>query len=303
MRRVAGSSITPGPEPVVDGECADEEQAPGHQHVADEENPGHGVERQREERESKQVQTRDPALVGRDGRHHLRPSPAQQLVKRDDLQSLFAHAFDDSGESQNGLFAIAPAIVQQDDVAAVNVVGRAGRQVGQHIGGDLIGAVARIVAPVVGIDLVADGDVAHVLRDLERADLVFGVGFGVNRIRRAKQNRANAQAAGKKLLGKIQFHRAHESPRNVADVGMSKRMVPDFVALAVDAVGDVGKFVGLNPDQKKRGRRLFALKHIQNLGGPFRVRAIVEGEGDFVRARSVARHPVGLRQRVESFDR
>ncbi len=46
MRRVAGSSITPGPEPVVDGERADEEEAPGHQHVADEEDPRHGIERQ-----------------------------------------------------------------------------------------------------------------------------------------------------------------------------------------------------------------------------------------------------------------
>ena len=77
-------------------------------------------------------------------------------------------------------------------------------------------------------------------------------------------------------------------------------MVPDFVSLAVDAVGDVGKLVGLNPDQEKSGRRLFALEHIQNLGRPLRIRAIVEGDGDFVRARSVSRHPVGLGQRVET---
>ena len=155
---------------------------------------------------------------------------------------------------------------------------------GQHIGGDLIGAVARIVAPVVGIDLVADGDVAHVLRDLERANLIFGVGLGVDRIGRAEQNRANAQAAGKKLLGKIELHRPHESLGNVADVGMGKGVVPDLMSLAVDAVGHVGKLVGLNPDQEKSGRSLLAFEHIQNLGRPLRIGAIVESDGDFVRA-------------------
>ncbi len=88
----------------------------------------------------------------------------------------------------------------------------------------------------------------------------------------------------KELLGKIEFHRPHESLGNVADVGMGKSMVPDFMSLAVDAVGDVGKLVGLNPDQKESRRRLFALEHVQNLGRPFRVGAVVEGNGDFVRA-------------------
>ena len=115
--------------------------------------------------------------------------PAQQLVKRNDLQSLCPHGGDDPGKSQHGLLAITSAIVQQDDVAAANVARGAGRQMGHDVSDDLIGAVAWIVAPVVGIDLVADGDVAHVLRGLERADLVFGVGLGVNRIGRAEQNR------------------------------------------------------------------------------------------------------------------
>ncbi len=180
------------------------------------------------------------------------------------------------------MFAITSAIVQQDDVAAVNVAGRAGRQVGQHIGGDLICAVSRVIAPVVGVDLVADGDVPQLLRDLERADLVFGIGLGVNRIRRAKQDRADAQAAGKKLLSKIQLHRAHESARNVADVGMGKGVVPDFMSLVVDAVGSVGKLVRLNPNQEKSGRSLFVLEHIQYLGCPVRIGAIVEAEGYLV---------------------
>ena len=97
---------------------------------------------------------------------------------------------------------------------------------GQHIGGDLIGAVTRVVAPVVGVDLVADGDVAHVLRDLERTDLVFGVGLGVDRIGRPKQNRADSQAAGKKLLGKIELHRPHEPAEMLLMSGWVKVWFP-----------------------------------------------------------------------------
>ena len=55
---------------------------------------------------------------------------------------------------------------------------------GHDVRHDLIGTVARVISPVVGIDFVANGDVAHVLRGLEGADLVFGVGFGVNRMGR-----------------------------------------------------------------------------------------------------------------------
>ena len=82
--RVAGCPITPGPEPVEDGKGADEDQAPGHQHVAHKENPGHGVERQRKESESKQVQARDPALVGRDRAASLPPAsgPAIHAAER-----------------------------------------------------------------------------------------------------------------------------------------------------------------------------------------------------------------------------
>ena len=65
---------------------------------------------------------------------------------------------------------------------------------------------------------------------------------------------------------------------------MGKSVVPDFMPLAVNAVGDVGKLVGLDSDQEEGGRRLFALEHIENFGRPFRVGAVVEGNGDLVRA-------------------
>jgi len=34
----------------------------------------------------------------------------------------------------------------------------------------------RVVVPVLGVDLVTDGDVTHALRQFERAHLIFGIG-------------------------------------------------------------------------------------------------------------------------------
>ena len=86
--------------------------------------------------------------------------------------------------------------MQQNNIAASLIVRRAGRQVSHHVGSDLLRAVMRIVPPIIGINLVPNGGVAHVLDDLERPHLVFGIGFLVNRIRRAEQDGAYAHAAG-----------------------------------------------------------------------------------------------------------
>ena len=75
-----------------------------------------------------------------------------------------------AGENQvqrdHRLAAIAAAIVQQNDIAAAQVAGRAWRQIRQDIVGDFLAGAPRIVAPVVGIDLLADCDVTEVLRRL-----------------------------------------------------------------------------------------------------------------------------------------
>ncbi len=102
----------PGPEPVVDGESADEQKASGHEYVADEKDPGDDVKGERKKREGKEIQPRDPALVRGNGRHNIRPRAAQEFRERNDLQSLFARSGDDSGQSQYGLFTITAAIVQ-----------------------------------------------------------------------------------------------------------------------------------------------------------------------------------------------
>ena len=85
-----------------------------------------------------------------------------------------------------GSLSVAAAVMQQDDVAASHVAGAHGGRFLQHVSTISFGAAARVVAPVVRIDLVADGDVAQILRQLQRANLVGGVGLLIDRIRRAE---------------------------------------------------------------------------------------------------------------------
>ena len=54
-------------------------------------------------------------------------------------------------------------------------------------------------------------------------------------------------------------------------------MVADFVAFAIDALRNVGEFLGLYADKKESGRSVFALENVENRGRPLRVRAVVEG--------------------------
>src|SRR5581483_4104661 len=105
----------------------------------------------------------------------------------------------------------------------------------------------------------------------------------IDRIRRTEENRSNTQPAGEQPFGEVQLGSA-ECRRDVADVGMGKSMVPDLVAFAINATGDVREFIRLDTDQEKSRRSIFFFQDIQNLGGPFRVGSIVEGERDLVGA-------------------
>src|SRR5919109_1618976 len=89
--------------------------------------------------------------------------------------------------------------------------------------------------------------------------------------------------------------------RNIADIGMSERMVPDLVAFAIDALGDVTEFIRLDADQEKRCRSVFTLEHVQDFGRPLRIGPIVKSYRDLVAASSVARHTVRRWQRREGF--
>src|SRR5437868_6424884 len=80
---------------------------------------------------------------------------------------------------------------------------------------------------------------------------------------------------------------------------MGKGMVPDRVALVINALGNAGEFVGLNADQKESRSRVFALQHVENLRSPLRIGAIVKRQSNLVRTISITAEPIRLRQSLK----
>ena len=117
------------------------------------------------------------------------------------------------GKGTHSLLPIAAAIVQQNNVAAMLVINRTWRQMRQNIGSNVFRAAPRVVPPVVGIELVADSDVSHLLRGFERTHLIFCVRFLVDGIWRTEQNSANPQFSGKKLLREIELQAWRKAAR------------------------------------------------------------------------------------------
>jgi hypothetical protein len=168
-------------ETVVESKDADENEATGHQDIAEKEDDGDGRHGRAEQPEADPVQARGPALIGGQGGHDVGFGFPEQLVDGDKLESAGASALNDEREGEHGSLAIAAAIVHENDIAAsLQIVRFAGRQVIEDLGGDLLGRERRQVVPVFCIELVADGDVAQALSKIERLDLIFGIGLGVH---------------------------------------------------------------------------------------------------------------------------
>ena len=284
---------------VVNCENSDRNQAPGHEHVAQEKDDRNGHDHHREQPEAEGVQPGRPKLIRGQRRHHFSLGAAEQLVHRDKFETASAGALNNQGQRLHRLGPVSAAIMQKNDVAATLVVQIARRKMGQHIGGNLLGRALRLVAPVVGIDFVADRDVTHFLREFERPHFVFRIRLLIDRVGRPEKNGANPQTAGKELLGQIQLH-PHEAGRNIADIGMRERVIPDFVPFPVHPAGDAAELVCLNSDQKKRGGHMLPLQDIQNFRRPLRIRTVVKRQREFLLARPIASHPVGFGQRRES---
>src|SRR5450631_3357153 len=80
---------------------------------------------------------------------------------------------------------------------------------------------------------------------------------------------------------------------------MRKSVVPDRVALVVNPFRDTGELVGLDADQEESSSRILLLEDVENLWSPLRIRTVVKGECNLVRAVTVAADAVGLRQVLE----
>ena len=279
---VAGIEVALAPmEAVEDGQSPDQHQAPAHQHVAHEENENDERGDDSEHAEGKSVDPGGPAFIGRNGRHDFSACLAQQIGNRNDLVTPGPQAVDHHAQRLDGLAAVTTAIVQQDDVSTAEIGGLTGRQVGQHVGHNVICGAPRIIVPVVGVDLVSHRDKAHVLRELQGADLVGGIRLLVNRIGRTEEHGLDSQLAFEQPLGEIQFL-LEVALGNVADIGMGEGVVPDFVAFLVNALGNAGILFNFQPDEEEGGLDVFFFQYVENLGSPGRVGAVVEGDGNLL---------------------
>ena len=103
--------------------------------------------------------------------------------------------------------------------------------------GDLLRRLARMLVPVVGIDLVADDDIAKVLDAVDGRCLVVGVRLLVDRVRRPEVERLHAELGREQPLRQVQF-KVDVACGDFADVRMEPGMVADLVAFAIDPLHD-----------------------------------------------------------------
>ena len=146
-----------------------------------------------------------------------------------------AQLANDHRQRGHGLRTVSAAIVQQNDASA------AALRLLHHTLHDLFGSGAGIVAPVVRVDLVADGDVAHFLRDFQRTHLIGRIRLLVDRVGRTEQDRLDTQLGFEQALGQIQLDH-HVALGDSADVRVREGMIPDLMPLAEDALQQTGIF-------------------------------------------------------------
>ena len=277
---------------VDDGQQPHEEQPSGHEDIADEKYRRYGFHDQFAEGESEPVNSGGPEFARRQRRHDFRARLSQQLTDGHDLQAAGANAVDNQRQSIQRCPAVASAVMQQQNAATTEIVRGARRQVLKDFLGDFLRRAGRVCTPVVRVNAVTHRDVAEALRDLERTNLVGGIRLLVNRVRRAEQHGLDADPAGEQTLRQVQFQ-LHQLGRNDANVRVGKGVVANLVAFPVYALDDRREFLRFEADNKERGFDVAIPQKIENPGRPFRIRAIVKGNGYLLRVGPVARHTVG----------
>ncbi len=139
-----------------------------------------------DEEEGYRVDQGGAALLGGEGRHNLGAGLADELTDRDDLVAAGAKSLDKDGEGGYGGGAVAAAVVHEDDRAAHPGLGLGFIDLVEDGVDDLPGCFAGVLVPVVGVDLVADDDVAVGFDVLNGGGLVVGVRLLVDGVGRAE---------------------------------------------------------------------------------------------------------------------
>ena len=233
------------------------------------------------------------AFAERQRRHQLRARLAEKFRHRNDLKSRGAKSVDNLRQGFHGVAAIAAAVVQKHDIAAV------GARLLEHALHDHIrgsGRNAARLAPIVRIDARADDDVAHGLGDGKLRDFVRGFGLVVDAVRGTKQQRLHAQRAVQQALGDVEFH-VNLRPRGLFPLRVRVGVVADFMTFVVFTANQSQVVVGGASDHKESRRRFFLFQDIQNLGREGAVRTVIETQRDLVRHRAHLEDAIGGRKR------
>ena len=168
-------------------------------------------------------------------RHYFGARLAHQLGDGNDLYPRARSASMSFGQSVDGRLAIAAAVVQQDDGAAHPGLVFIVVDLLEDAVDDLLRGLAGVLVPVVGVDLVADDDVAELLDAVGGRGLVVGVRLLIDGVGRPEVERLHAELGGEQALGEVELQ-IDAGAGDFADVGMGEGVVADLVAFAVDAL-------------------------------------------------------------------
>ena len=136
-------------------------------------------------------------------------------------------------------------------------------------------------APIVGIDALADNQIAHVLCERKLSHFFSIFRLMVDAIRRTEENRFDAEGAFDEAFGEIELP-LEFGVRDFVEFRMREGVITDFVAFSEFALEDFRMLVGFVADDKENGRSVFLFKNIQDLRRPAGVGTVVERENELL---------------------
>ena len=228
----------------------------------------------------------------------------RQAGERRYRHELIAHRpqpVDDHRQRRDRLGTVATGVVEQDDVAAairirilVAMIGPAGHALDRRVD-DLLDAGP---FPVAGIDVQPDRDIAALLGEQRRLDLVGGRGLRVAEIGRAEEAQRVAGERLEQPLRRVEFE-PHLPRRDGGEIGVGIGMAADLMPLGDHALEQRAFGQRILADDEEGRRGMFLLEHVEDLRRPGAVGTIVEGQRELVLAIAGAVDLIGLGQAVE----
>src|SRR5882762_5929916 len=270
------------------GEDADNQGSAADHDDADNENGGDAEAEPVPDSEDEAVGAGFQFFLSGERHHYVGAFLSEEVGHGDELIAVFTQLVDNLRQGHDGVGALAAAVVEEDDVAHARL---ANHVVNNFLRGNLF---AIDLAPIVGIDFLADDQVAHILGEGQLRDLFGVLGLMVDAVGRAEEDGFDADGAPDQTLGEIQL------PMNfgfgdVVKAGMGVGVIADLVAFGVLALYDLRKLAGVDTDYEESCGNVFLLEDVEDFGGPTEVGAIVEGDGDFVVGRADLVDVVGER--------